>query len=64
MNKQNVLYSYNGILFGNKKGRNIDLLQHGWISGILEASCKRLHTVWFRLYKISRNRNLQKKAYH
>ena len=61
MNKQNVLYSYNGILFGNKKGRNIDLLQHGWTSGILEASCKRLHTVWFVYIKYQETEIYRKK---
>ena len=65
MNKQNVLYPYNGILFSNKKGKKYwHMLQHGWTSRTLEASCKRLHIVWFHLYEIPRKRNLQKKADH
>ena len=59
MDKQNVLYPYNGILFSNQV-KHWHKLQHGWTLKILclvnEASHKRPHIIWIYLYEMSRIR--------
>lgn len=58
MNKQTVIYPYNGIPLGNKKEQttiagcnNLDESQRH-LSGILKASLKKPHIVLFHLYDI------------
>ena len=58
MNKQNMAYPYNRIVFGHKKQQAWCKLQRGptlktsrWVK---EAGHKRLYILWFHLYEMSR----------
>ena len=41
MNKQNVVYAYNGILFSLKKEGNSDMLKYGWGGRVGDATGRR-----------------------
>ena len=60
MDKQNVVYPYNGILFGHKKEWGIDTCYNTdeWTlktcGSVREAGRKRPHIIWFSLHEMSR----------